>query len=161
VSETASPKPPFQALQDEDLDMEGVSSPNQSDGKEQEVASQENDSSLPNLGSSGNRTHPIANSNNTSSSPPQENTSPVSHQLIYDHLEDSIFAPKTCPTTSCTNASCDGYNCYTSFPEDEFLSAESYFNDNLLSSVENAKLDRPVNSTPPLARSVYIAQETY
>jgi hypothetical protein len=34
VSETASPKPLFQALQDEDLDMEGVSSPNQLDGKE-------------------------------------------------------------------------------------------------------------------------------
>jgi hypothetical protein len=41
------------------------------------------------------------------------------------------------------------------------LSAESYFNDNLLSSVENAKLDRPMDSTPPLARSVYVAQEAY
>jgi hypothetical protein len=87
---------------------------------------------------------------------------PARTQLIYDHLEDSVFAPKTCPTTSCTNMSCDGYNCsYTPFPEDEFLSAESYFNDNLLSSVENAKLDRPMDSTPPLARSVYVAQEAY
>jgi hypothetical protein len=41
------------------------------------------------------------------------------------------------------------------------LSAESYFNDNLLSSVENAKLDRPVDSTPPLARSIYLSQEAY
>jgi hypothetical protein len=38
-SETASPKPPVQALQDEDLDMKGVSSPNQLEGKEREVAS--------------------------------------------------------------------------------------------------------------------------
>ncbi len=41
------------------------------------------------------------------------------------------------------------------------MSAESYFNDNLLSSVENAKLDRPMDSKPPLARSVYVAQEAY
>ena len=86
---------------------------------------------------------------------------PARTQLIYDHLEDAVFAPKTCTTTSCTNAVCDGYNCYTSFPEDEFLSAESYFNDNLLSSVENAKLDRPMDSTPPLARSIYLSQEAY
>jgi hypothetical protein len=57
--------------------------------------------------------------------------------------------------------SCDGYNCFTSFPQDEFLSAETYFNDHLLSSVENAKLDRPMDSMPPLARSVYVAQEAY
>jgi hypothetical protein len=57
--------------------------------------------------------------------------------------------------------SCDGYNCFTSFPEDEFLAAETYFNDNLLTSVQNAKLDRPIDSTLPLARSVYVAQETY
>ena len=86
---------------------------------------------------------------------------PARTQLIYDHLEDAVFAPKTCSTTSCTNTSCDGYNCYTSFPEDEFLAAENYFTDNLLSSVENAKLDRPIDSTPPLARSVYVAQESY
>ncbi len=27
--------------------------------------------------------------------------------------------------------------------------------------MENAKLDRPIDSTPPLARSVYVAQEAY
>jgi hypothetical protein len=46
-------------------------------------------------------------------------------------------------------------------PEDEFLPAESYFNDNLLSSVENAKLDRPMDSTLPLERSVHVAQKAY
>ncbi len=54
---------------------------------------------------------------------------------------------------------CDGYQCFTSFPQDEFQSAETYFNDHLLSAVENAKLDRPIDSTPPLSRSIYVAQE--
>jgi hypothetical protein len=54
---------------------------------------------------------------------------------------------------------CDGYECFTSFPQDKFQSAETYFNDHLLSAMENAKLDRPIDSTPPLARSIYIAQE--
>jgi hypothetical protein len=35
---------------------------------------------------------------------------PSRMRLIYDHLEDSVFAPRTCSTTSCTNMSCDGYN---------------------------------------------------
>ncbi len=51
VSETASPKPPFQVLQDENLIMEGVSSPNQLEVEEQEVASQGNISNLPDQGS--------------------------------------------------------------------------------------------------------------
>jgi hypothetical protein len=36
-------------------------------------------------------------------------------QLIYDHLEDSVFAPKPCAHASCTNSHCDGSACYTSF----------------------------------------------
>ena len=36
---------------------------------------------------------------------------------------------------------------------------EAYFNDHLLTAVENAKLDRPIDSTPPLAHNVYVAQE--
>ena len=86
-------------------------------------------------------------------------THPARTQLIYDHLEDSVYAPRSCPTSSCTNTSCDGHNCFTSFPQDEFQSAEAYFNDNLLHAVENAKLDRPIDSTPPLAHNTYVAQE--
>ncbi len=37
-------------------------------------------------------------------------THPARTQLIYDHLEDSVYAPRSCPTSSCTNTSCDGYN---------------------------------------------------
>ena len=47
----------------------------------------------------------------------------------------------------------------TLMTQDEFQEAETYFNEHLLSSVENAKLDRHVDSTPPLARSVYVTQE--
>jgi hypothetical protein len=54
---------------------------------------------------------------------------------------------------------CGGYQCFTSFPQDEFQSAETYFNDHLLSAVENAKLDRSIDSTPPLSRSIYVAEE--
>ncbi len=81
-------------------------------------------------------------------------------QLIYDHLEKSVFAPRSCSYPSCTNLHCDGYNCYTSFAHDDFDQAESYFTDNLLPLVENVKLDRPADSLPPLTRSTYVAQET-
>jgi hypothetical protein len=80
-------------------------------------------------------------------------------QLIYDHLEDAVFAPKVCSTSSCTNQDCDGYNCYTTFSQEDFQVAETYFNEHLLSSVENVKLDRHVDSTPPMTRSVYVTQE--
>jgi hypothetical protein len=88
-------------------------------------------------------------------------THPARTQLIYDHFEDSVYAPRSCTTSSCTNASCDGYNCFTSFPQDKFQSTEAYFNDNLLHAVENAKLDRSIDSTPPLAHTsnTYVAQE--
>ena len=84
---------------------------------------------------------------------------PANMQLIYDHLEDSVFAPKSCSYTSCTNSQCDGSACYTSFAYDEFEQAETYFNDNILSLVENVKLDRPADSQPPLTRSTYVAQQ--
>ncbi len=85
---------------------------------------------------------------------------PQSMQLIYDHLEDSVFAPKSCQYTSfCTNPPCDGSECYTSFVYSDFEQAETYFNNNILSLVENVKLDRPADSLPPLTRSSYVAQQ--
>ena len=80
-------------------------------------------------------------------------------QLIYDHLEDSVFAPKSCQHTSCTNPHCDGSECYTSFAYGDFEQAETYFNNNILSLVENVKLDRPADSLPPLTRATYVAQQ--
>ncbi len=84
---------------------------------------------------------------------------PESMQLIYDHLEDSVFAPKSCPHTSCTNPQCGGSECYTSFAYNDFEQAETYFTNNILSLVENVKLDRPADSLPPLTRSSYVAQQ--
>ena len=84
---------------------------------------------------------------------------PQNMQLIYDHLEDSVFAPKSCPYTSCTNPQCDGSECYTSFTYSDFEQAETYFTDNILPLVENVKLDRPADSLPPLTRSSYVAQQ--
>jgi hypothetical protein len=74
-SETASPKPPVQALQDEDVDMEGISSPNQLEVKEQDISSQKGNSNSPNLGSSIHQVHPVDNNDNTSLACPQEITS--------------------------------------------------------------------------------------
>jgi hypothetical protein len=80
-------------------------------------------------------------------------------QLIYDHLEDSVFAPKSCRYTTCTNPQCDGSACYTSFAYSDFEQAETYFNNNILPLVENVKLHRPADSLPPLTRSSYVAQQ--
>ncbi len=80
-------------------------------------------------------------------------------QLIYDHLEDSVFAPKSCQHTSCSNPQCDGSECYTSFAYSDLEQAEIYFNNNILSLVENVKLDHPADSLPPLTRSTYVAQQ--
>jgi hypothetical protein len=80
-------------------------------------------------------------------------------QLIYDHLEDSVFAPKSCQCPSCTNPQCDGSECYISFAYSDFEQAETYFNNNILSLVENVKLDRPADSLPPSTRSTYVAQQ--
>ncbi len=84
---------------------------------------------------------------------------PQNMQLIYDHLEDSVFAPKSCPHTSCTNPQCGGSECYTSFAYSDFEQAETYFTNNILPLVENVKLDRPADSLPPLTRSSYVAQQ--
>jgi hypothetical protein len=76
VSETTSPKPPFQGSQDEDLDMESVSSPNQLDAS---------NSNLPSPVSSGDQTDLTAITDDTLTAPPQENT------LTSESSEDSLL----------------------------------------------------------------------
>ncbi len=73
-SETASLKPPSQALQDEDVNMEGISSPNQVEIKEQDASSQKGNSNSPNLGGSIHQVHSVDNNDNTSLAYPQEIT---------------------------------------------------------------------------------------
>jgi hypothetical protein len=60
-----------------DLDVECGASPNQAEaeGSGPEASTQENNSNLPDLGSSGEQIQPAVNASNTSLAPPQENTS--------------------------------------------------------------------------------------
>jgi hypothetical protein len=66
------------------------------------------------------------------------------YQLIYDHLEDSVLAPRTC--TYCTDAECDGSDCQSTFDHEDFHDASTFFASSINSLVLNAKLDRPLDS---------------
>ena len=69
------------------------------------------------------------------------------YQLIYDHLEDSVLAPRSCPY--CTDTSCDGTNCDSPFEHDDYHEASTFFTDTLSTLVLNAKLERPLESHAP------------
>jgi hypothetical protein len=84
TSETASPRPPGQATQDEDVSIEVVASPNQAEGSEQATSVQEDNSNLLDQGSSGDQIQPAIDASttslallqdDTSLATPQENTS--------------------------------------------------------------------------------------
>jgi hypothetical protein len=47
------------------------------------------------------------------------------YQLIYDHLEDSILAPRLCQY--CDDYECDGSNCESSFDYDDYNEASLFF----------------------------------
>jgi hypothetical protein len=55
--------------------MEGVASPNQAEGSEPETSVQENNSNLPDQGSSGDQIHPAIDASNISLALQQDNTS--------------------------------------------------------------------------------------
>ena len=61
--------------------------------------------------------------------------------------------PRHVPTCIVTDISVTHHSLKMNF------NPQRHFNDHLLSAVENAKLDRPIDSTPPLSRSVYVTQE--
>jgi hypothetical protein len=65
TSETASPRPLGQASQDEDVAMGIVAPPNQAEGSEQAASAQENNSNLPDEGSSGDQIQPAGNASIT------------------------------------------------------------------------------------------------
>ncbi len=65
------------------------------------------------------------------------------HQLIYDHLEDSVLAPRQCP--NCADAECDETNCQSTFDHQDFHDASTFFTATLTPLVINAKLDRPLD----------------
>jgi hypothetical protein len=50
----------------------------------------------------------------------QRNTHATKYQLIYDHLEDSVLAPRYCQY--CADTTCDGQNCESPFDPDDYYS---------------------------------------
>jgi hypothetical protein len=51
----------------------------------------------------------------------QRNSHETKYQLIYDHLEDSILAPRLCQY--CDDSNCDGTNCESPFDYDDYNEA--------------------------------------
>jgi hypothetical protein len=83
----------------------------------------------------------------------QRNSHEPKYQLIYDHLEDSILAPRSCPY--CSDEYCDGSNCESPFDYEDYNEASMFFTQTLSSLVVNAKLERPLDSHAPQTEQVY------
>ncbi len=75
-------------------------------------------------------------------------------ELIYDHLEDSILAPRSCQY--CSDDTCDGNNCESPFDYDDYNEASLFFTQTLSPLVWNAKLDRPLDSHAPQTEQMYV-----
>ena len=73
--------------------------------------------------------------------------------MIYDHLEDSVLAPRLCQY--CSDANCDGQNCESPFDQDDYSEASLFFTQSLSQLVVNAKLDRPLDSHAPQTEYLY------
>ena len=77
--------------------------------------------------------------------------------MIFDHLEDAVFAPdQSC--LWCTDSYCDGTNCVSTFEPNDFHDATVLFMQQLQPLVANAKLDRPLDSNPPLSRELMLTR---
>jgi hypothetical protein len=55
----------------------------------------------------------------------QRNSHETKYQLIYDHLEDSVLAPRLCQY--CSGANCDGQNCESPFDHDDYSEASLFY----------------------------------
>ena len=77
--------------------------------------------------------------------------------MIFDHLEDSVFAPDSC-CLWCADTACDGTNCSSTFDPNDFHEATTFFMQQLQPLVANAKLDRPLDSHPPLSRELMLTR---
>ncbi len=75
------------------------------------------------------------------------------YQLIYDHLEDSVLAPRYCQY--CSDDTCDGENCESPFDHADYEEASVFFTQSLRQLVINAKLDRPLDSHAPQIEDAY------
>ncbi len=74
--------------------------------------------------------------------------------LIYDHLEDSVLAPRLCQY--CSDSNCDGNNCESPFDHDDYNEASVFFTQNLSAFVINVKLERPLDSHAPQTEQLYM-----
>jgi hypothetical protein len=83
----------------------------------------------------------------------QRNSHEPKYQLIYDHLEDSVLAPRRCQY--CSDSLCDGDNCESPFDHDDYHEASMFFTQTLSALVVNAKLERPLDSHAPQTEHVY------
>ena len=75
------------------------------------------------------------------------------YQLMYDHLEDSVLAPRQC--LYCADTECDGTNCQSTFDHQDFHDASTFFTATINPLVINAKLDRPLDSHAPQTATNY------
>ncbi len=75
------------------------------------------------------------------------------YQLIYDHLEDSILASRSCQ--NCSDETCDGNNCESPFDYDDYNEASLFFTQTLSPLELNAKLDCPLDSHAPQTEQMY------
>jgi hypothetical protein len=75
------------------------------------------------------------------------------YQLIYDYLEDSELAPRTC--TYCADSECDGSDCQSTFDHQDFHDASNFFASTINPLVLIAKLDRPLDSHAPQHAASY------
>jgi hypothetical protein len=73
--------------------------------------------------------------------------------MIYDHLEDSVLAPRFCQY--CSDSNCDGQNCESPFDYNDYNEASVFFTQSLSDLVVNAKLDRPLDSHAPQTEHMY------
>ena len=83
----------------------------------------------------------------------QRNSHETKYQLIYDHLEDTVLAPRLCQYCSDTN--CDGQNCESPFDPNDYYEASLFFSQSLSQLVINAKLERPLDSQAPQTEVLY------
>jgi hypothetical protein len=84
----------------------------------------------------------------------QRNSHETKYQLIYDHLEDSVLAPRLCQY--CSDSNCDGENCESPFDYEDYNEASVFFTQNLSALVINAKLERPLDSHAPQTEQLYM-----
>jgi hypothetical protein len=77
--------------------------------------------------------------------------------MIFNHLEDTVFAPDSC-CLWCADLACDGNNCSSTFDPDDFYEAITFFMQQLQPLVANAKLDGPLDSHPPLSRELMLTR---